>query len=176
MRFRQTQIFGLAAGILLLALLPPSACKRKSLGEEDGGGGGQGGKGGSAGGLASLDAGGGQGGVATGGRGGTAGTNIPPDAAADTGGDARIEVPPPPGFIPCGSNSCDPAREFCKHDVGGLTGEQRLCWPLPTGCAPDGTACACLLNDANWRFCFACRVVSGVDAMGLELDCPGAVG
>jgi len=169
---RWNRILGLAVGSVLIALLLPSACKRKSLGEEDGGAG----QGGSTGGLAFVDGGSGRGGSATGGTSGVGGTSVATDAASDTradvGRDTSVEAPPPPGFIPCGANACDPAREFCKHDVGGLTGEQRLCWPLPTGCAE----CGCLLNDPGWRFCFACRVVSGVDVMGLEIDCPGAVG
>jgi hypothetical protein len=169
--------------LLLLALLA-AACKRRALGGEDGGGG----LGGAGGGLVVHDGGGGKGGVG--------GDLALPDGAAgmggqdahvDTGGDvpatgmdardAPVEVEPPPGLIPCGGSSCDPAREFCKHDVSGLTAGQRVCWPLPAGCAPGGTACGCLLNDAgSWFFCHACRVVSGVDVMGLELDCPGAVG
>jgi hypothetical protein len=159
------------AGAILIALLSLSACKRAVLGDGDGGGG----QGVAGGGAALLD-----GPVevveqwdtrAETGR-------DAPTTSMDAARDALFEVEPPPGFIPCGANACDPAREFCKHDVGGITAGQRVCWPLPTGCAPGGTACECLLNDggSGWFFCHACRIISGVDVMGLELDCPGAVG
>ena len=188
-------IFGVVGAILLLASFTAPACKRATLGSEDGGGGqgaggsvaggsglggsGAGGNGSGGNGTGGSSA-GGQGGVATGGRGGTV---APRDAAAGASGrdggadgarDALVEVAPPPGYIPCGASACDPAGEYCKHDVGGLTNGLRGCYTLPAGCAPGGSDCACLLNDATW-FCLACRAVTGSGVMGLEIDCPGPI-
>jgi hypothetical protein len=101
------------------------------------------------------------------------------DTARDTGADMRRdapnEVPPPPGFIPCGNTACDPAREFCNHWIGGLVPDARMCQRLVSGCAPGGTDCSCLLHDGSPPFCFACRVIAGTEAAGLELDCPGPI-
>jgi len=187
MRPRRSQIFGLAGGVLLLALLSLPSCKRRSLGGDDAGVG----RGGSGGGLPSLDGGAGQGGSAIGGQGGTpiggSGGTIfiaPPDAAfdgardagADMRRDAPPDLPPPRGFIPCGNTSCDPAREFCEHWVSGLVPDARMCQPLLSGCAPGGTNCGCLLRDGGGPpFCFACRVIAGTETAGLELDCPGPI-
>lgn len=115
--------------------------------------------------------------MATGGRGGT---GAPPDAAADVGADVGRDMafegpPPPPGEIPCGNTSCDPARQFCEHWVGGLAPDVRRCQPLPSACVPGGSDCSCIFPDGGLR-CFTCRVVSGTDVSGLELDCPGPIG
>jgi hypothetical protein len=175
MRRWSNELLAFAGGVLLLALLPPSACRRGTLGGEDGGGG----LGGSAGGPAPRDA------VAeietvgqdaraeTGRDAPTTGVDAARDAFVDAARDALVEAPPPPGLIPCGFSACDPARQFCVHYVGGIGSGMRFCMTLPGGCAAGGTDCACLLGDAGPFFCYACRAVSGVDVTGLELDCPG---
>ena len=145
--------------ILLIASLALAACSKRALDAEDGGSAGAGGQGGSA-----ADA--------------SPEIMISGDAAdvretsADVR-DARVEMPPPPGSIPCGDYFCDASRMYCVLFVGGIAAGRRACYPLPASCVGRGDDCACF-PDGD-RVCLACRVVTGADVTGIERDCPGPI-
>jgi hypothetical protein len=102
--------------------------------------------------------------------------DVPPsDAALDLASDAPADAPPPSGSIPCGHSYCDPTSQYCFHITGGLTGESFTCAANPASCGGQPAGCDCLTPDGGPLFC-PCKAVTGPDATGWQLDCPGPVG
>jgi len=153
--------------VLVIASLALAACSKRALDADDGGSAGAGGQGGSA--IDAAPA------IVTGSD--AAAEKAAETAGRDTGAEAPpdvpVEMPPPPGSIPCDDHFCDASRMFCVHFITGIAAGRRACYPLPSNCVGRGDDCTCL--PAIDTGCSACRLVAGTDVTGIERDCPGPI-
>jgi hypothetical protein len=75
-------------------------------------------------------------------------------------------TPPSPSMFGCGWRFCDSNSSYCEEVVGGATGAQHTCKPLPASCA-SSPSCACLSNEPCGAMC------QGSASAGLTLTCLG---